>query len=161
LPVLTLTGLQGSFFAPLALSYILAIMASLLVALTLTPALAYLFFDKGVAKEAEPRLQQWLKRGYRRVLEFVAAWPRAIMVVVALVFIGALTRLPSGGEFLPEFREGHLVLAVSAAPGTSLPEILRIGRRISEELLKNEHVATVEQQAGRAELGEDPWGTHR
>ena len=61
MPVLTLTGLQGSFFAPLALSYILAILASLLVALTVTPALAYLVFDKGVGKSEEPRLQHWLK----------------------------------------------------------------------------------------------------
>src|SRR5204862_376589 len=65
LPVLTLTGLQGSFFAPLALSYLLAILASLLVALTVTPALAFLFFDKGVRKPDEPRLQHWLKRNYR------------------------------------------------------------------------------------------------
>ncbi|HLH52921.1 MAG TPA: efflux RND transporter permease subunit, partial [Verrucomicrobiae bacterium] len=68
LPVLTLTGLQGSFFSPLALSYILAIMASLLVALTVTPALAYLLFGKGVKQSAEPRVQRWLKSGYRGVL---------------------------------------------------------------------------------------------
>ena len=161
LPVLTLTGLQGSFFAPLALSYILAIMASLLVALTLTPALAYLFFDKGASKTDEPRLQHWLKAGYGRVLGFVTRWPRAIMAVVAVICIGAFTRLPHGGAFLPEFREGHLVLQVSAASGTSLAETLRIGTRISEELLKNEHIATVEQQAGRAERGEDTWPPHR
>src|SRR6266567_419944 len=85
LPVLTLTGLQGSFFAPLALSYILAIMASLLVALTVTPALAYLFFGKGVRKTEEPVVQQGLKTAYRRALGFVARWPRAIILVVALV----------------------------------------------------------------------------
>src|SRR6185503_5904791 len=79
LPVLTLTGLQGKFFAPLALSYILAILASLAVALTLTPALAYLFFAKGVREAREPRLQTWLKSGYRSALGFVAEWPRAII----------------------------------------------------------------------------------
>ena len=73
LPVLTLTGLQGSFFAPLALSYILAIMASLVVALTLTPALSLIFFAKGVRNEAEPRLQRWLKGAYRGILELVRA----------------------------------------------------------------------------------------
>jgi Cu/Ag efflux pump CusA len=66
-----------------------------------------------------------------------------------------------GGEFLPEFREGHFVLQVSGGPGTSLPEMLRMGKLISEELLKNEHVATVEQQVGRAEMGEDPWPPQR
>jgi Cu/Ag efflux pump CusA len=162
LPVLTLTGLQGSFFAPLALSYILAIMASLLVALTVTPALAYLFFGKGVRKPDEPRLQHWLKGGYRRVLGFVGRWPRAMMAVVVVLCLGAASRLPFfGGEFLPEFREGHFVLQVFSAPGTSLPETLRIGTQISTELLKNKNIATVEQQAGRAELGEDPWPPNR
>ncbi|MEO8427616.1 MAG: efflux RND transporter permease subunit, partial [Verrucomicrobiota bacterium] len=80
LPVLTLTGLQGSFFAPLALSYILAIMASLGVALTVTPALSLVFFAKGVKSASEGRLQTWLKSGYGRTLNFFARGPRAIMV---------------------------------------------------------------------------------
>ena len=162
LPVLTLTGLQGSFFAPLALSYILAIMASLLVALTLTPALAFLFFDRGVNKTDEPRLQHLLKAAYRRVLGFVANWPRVIIATLVIICLGAATRVPFlGGEFLPEFREGHFVLQVFAAPGTSLPAMLKIGTQISEGLLKIKGIATVEQQVGRAELGEDPWGPHR
>src|SRR5262249_4153246 len=140
----------------------LAIMASLLVALTVTPALAYLFFDKGVRKTEEPRLQHWLKGGYRRVLGLVARWPRVVIAAVLVLCLGAASRLPFfGGEFLPEFREGHFVLQVVAAPGTSLPEMLRIGTQISIELLKNKNIATVEQQVGRAELGEDPWGPHR
>jgi CzcA family heavy metal efflux pump len=162
LPVLTLTGLQGSFFAPLALSYILAILASLLTALTLTPALAFLFFDKGVSQPMEPRLQRWLKTGYRRGLGFIARWPRLIIGLVAVACVAAATRLPFfGGELLPKFREGHFVLQVSTPPGTSLLEMLRVGTQISRDLLQNEHVATVEQQVGRAELGEDPWGPHR
>jgi CzcA family heavy metal efflux pump len=162
LPVLTLTGLQGSFFAPLALSYILAIMASLLVALTLTPALSYLLFDRGARKAEEPPLQHVLKAAYRRGLGFTLRWPRTIIVVVAVLCLATLTRLSSfGGEFLPEFREGHFVLQVFTAPGTSLPEMLRIGRGISAELLKHPNIDTVEQQVGRAELGEDPWGPHR
>ena len=159
LPVLTLTGLQGSFFAPLALSYILAIMASLLTALTLTPALAFLFFDKGVSQPTEPRLQRWLKTGYRWGLGFIARWPRLIIGVVAVVCVAAATRLPFfGGELLPKFREGHFVLQVSTPPGTSLLEMVRVGTQISRDLLQNEHIATVEQQVGRAELGEDPGG---
>jgi len=162
LPVLTLTGLQGSFFAPLALSYILAIMASLLVALTVTPALAYLCFDKGAGKSEDPLLQRWCKAGYRRVLNFIARWPRAVLGLVLIIVVGGLFRLPqSQGNLLPDFQEGHFVLQVVTAPGTSLAEMLRIGGRISEELLKNPHIDTVEQQVGRAELGEDPWGPHR
>src|SRR5712672_2098843 len=161
LPILTLTGLQGSFFAPLALSYILAIMASLLVALTLTPALASVMFRNGVRKTEDLFLQRWLKSWYRSVLSFVARCPRIIIGAVVILCALALTRLPSGGEFLPEFREGHFVLQVFATPGTSLPEMLRLGTQISEELLKNKHIDTVSQQIGRAELGEDAWGPHR
>ncbi len=162
LPVLTLTGLQGSFFAPLALSYLLAIFASLGVALTLTPALSLLFFARGVRESREPRLQSWLKTNYRHVLGFVMRSPKTMVAIVALVCVGAVTRLPFlGGEFLPEFREGHFVLQVNTAPGTSLPEMLRLGARISEALLADERIATVEQQVGRAEQGEDPWGPHR
>jgi CzcA family heavy metal efflux pump len=162
LPVLTLTGLQGKFFAPLALSYILAIMASLGVALTLTPALSLIFFRKGVRSTSEPWLQRFLKRIYGNLLSFVFRWPRLIIGVVLVICLVALTRLPFfGGEFLPEFREGHFVLQISTVPGTSLPEMLRIGHSISVALLENKNIATVEQQVGRAEQGEDPWGPHR
>src|SRR5204862_6558051 len=64
-------------------------------------------------------------------------------------------------EHLPEFREGHVVAQVNTLPGTSLPEMMRLGERISQELLKHPRIATVEQQAGRAERGEDTWGPHR
>lgn len=161
LPVLALTGLQGSFFAPLALSYILAIMASLAVALTLTPALSLLFFKKGVRDSKEPRLQTWLKQAYGGTLKLVARGPFVVMALVAIICVGALLMLPHfGSEFLPEFREGHFVVHVDMAPGTSLPEMLRVGTAISNELLKNKNISTVEQQAGRAEAGEDTFGTH-
>jgi CzcA family heavy metal efflux pump len=162
LPVLALTGLQGSFFAPLALSYILAIMASLAVALTVTPALSLIFFARGVSNSAEPRLQRWLKTAYRHVLAFLSHWPRAVMLAVALVCLGALLLLPHfGSEFLPDFREGHFVLQVQMTPGTSLAEMLRMGKTVSDNLLKMPGIATVEQQVGRAEQGEDTWGSHR
>jgi len=162
LPVLTLTGLQGSFFAPLALSYILAILASLLVALTVTPALSYLVFSRGLTRTEEPLLQRWLKTGYRHLLTLVSRWPRLIITVVALLCILTATRLRFlGGDFLPEFREGHYVLQLTAAPGTSLPETVRLGIRVSEQLLANTNIATVEEQVGRAELGEDTWDPNR
>ncbi len=161
-PVLTLTGLQGKFFSPLALSYILAIMASLLVALTLTPALAFLLFGRGVREEKETWLQRTLKSGYIKLLRSIARFPLLVLLLVLALCGSALLLLPGfGGEFLPEFREGHFVLQVTAAPGTSLNETLRIGKCISDELLKNRNIETVEQQVGRAELGEDPWGPHR
>lgn len=164
LPVLTLTGLQGKFFAPLALSYILAIMASLGVALTLTPALAFFFFARGVRESGETRLQTWLKRIYSRALRGISSEPGFLMLLVFVICLGgfvALVARKGTGGFLPEFREGHFVLQVSLAPGTSLPETMRVGHEVSVELLKNKNIATVEQQVGRAEQGEDPWGPHR
>jgi CzcA family heavy metal efflux pump len=162
LPVLMLTGLQGSFFAPLALAYVLAVLASLVVALTVTPALALAVFSGGVRADVEPRLQRWIKEGYRRWLGRVAAQPRRVIAAVALLCCAALAVLPFfGGEFLPEFREGHFVLQVSAAPGTSLDEMRRLGTAISGQLLGLPAIATVSQQIGRAEQGEDTWGPHR
>jgi len=162
-PVLTLSGLSGSFFAPLALSYILAIMASLAVALTVTPAMTYLFFAKHIDMAEAPPLQRFLRRIYTAFLERVAKHPAMIIGVVLLICLAALAPLPFlvGGELLPDFREGHFVIGVKAAPGTSLPEMVRIGKEISTALLKMPLVATVEQQAGRAERGEDTWGPNQ
>ena len=162
LPVLTLTGLQGSFFAPLALSYIFAILASLGVALTLTPALAYFFFEHGVRDTRETQLQSGLKSRYGHVLNSISKWPRTVMALMVVACLTSLALLPflSGG-LLPDFREGHFVAQLAMSPGTSLPEMLRVGRIASLELLKNPNIATVDQQAGRAEQGEDPFGPER
>ncbi|HWA87503.1 MAG TPA: efflux RND transporter permease subunit, partial [Opitutus sp.] len=162
LPVLTLTGLQGAFFAPLAHAYILAILASLAVALTITPALALLFFARGPGRPELPRFQRALRRRYEKILGWAERHRVGVVTAVAVFCLVALSRLPFlGGDFLPEFREGHFVLQVSMQPGTSLPEMRRVGRQISEALLKLPRIATVEQQIGRAEQGEDTWGPQR
>jgi CzcA family heavy metal efflux pump len=163
LPVLTLTGLQGSFFAPLALSYILAIMASLVVALTVTPALSLLFFAKGVKNEKEPILQRWIKAAYAKVLEFVARGPEILLAAGVLLCVGCLFLMPSTDvdQLLPDFREGHFVLQIQAIPGTSLPEMLRIAGEITKQVVAKPEVATAEVQIGRAEQGEDTWEPNR
>ncbi|HVU24809.1 MAG TPA: efflux RND transporter permease subunit [Opitutus sp.] len=162
LPVLTLTGLQGAFFAPLAHAYILAILASLGVALTITPALALLFFARGPGRSELPRLQRALRGRYEKILGWAERHPVGVITVVAVFCLLALSRLPFlGGDFLPEFREGHFVLQISMQPGTSMPEMRRVGLHISEALLKLPRIATVEQQIGRAEQGEDTWGPQR
>ncbi len=162
-PVLTLSGLSGSFFAPLALSYILAVMASLVVALTVTPAMTYLFFAHHVDMTEAPWVQRVLRRMYVAVLERVARHPVVIIGAALLLCVLAAAPLPFlvGGELLPDFREGHFVIGVKAAPGTSLPEMMRIGQEISAGLKKIPQVATSEQQAGRAERGEDTWGPNQ
>ncbi len=156
LPVLTLTGLQGAFFAPLAEAYILAIMASLAMALTVTPALALLLFARSAAEARPPRLQVALRARYERLLGWVARHTVGVVAVVALLCAGAFALVPLlGGDFLPEFREGHFVTEFKTAPGASLAETMRLGRIASAELLKNPAIDTVEQQIGRAERGED------
>src|SRR5262249_54304102 len=124
--------------------------------------LTLVFFARHLEDASAPRLQSWLRGLYEKVLGGVALRPWPVIGAVALFVVFALSRLPTlGGAFLPEFREGHFVLGVSAQPGTSLPEMMRIGKQISDALLKNPHIATVEQQVGRAELGEDTWGPHK
>ena len=160
-PVLTMTGLQGKFFAPLGIAFILANLASLVVALTVTPALCYALLSRS-QPHAEPGYLRQLKGVHQRILEVFSHRPGWLISGAVLACIGALAALPFfGGELLPDFREGHFVVGVTMAPGTSLPEMMRVGRLISAELKKIPEVQSVEEQAGRAKGGEDTWGTHR
>ena len=104
-----------------------------------------------------------LRRAQARAAVWVSERFAAVAVVLVVAFVAALLWLPSlGGEFMPEFEEGHFVVqASSALPGTSFDEMLSVGQRISEEILALPYVATIEQQIGRAELGEDTWGPNR
>ncbi len=156
-PVLMMSGVNGRLFSPLAVAFILATLASLVVAITLTPALCYLLLPKAQVKE--PRYIQWLQRQHRRALEVVSRWPKTVIIATIAVCVAAIAALPFlGGEFLPEFKEGHYVLRMTTAPGGSTLASLKIGTAITRELLKNPHVQSVAQQVGRAEQGEDTAG---
>ncbi len=160
LPVLTLTGIQGKLFSPLAGAFILAVFASLAAALTVTPALCLAMLSRTRPHE-EPKYIRWLKGRHRAWLEALGRRPRRVISAALALFLAAAATLPFfGGEFLPQFREGHFVLHMAALPGTSLEESLRLGQQVTAELLKNPHIRSVSQQAGRAENGEDTWGTH-
>ena len=161
LPVLTMSGLQGRFFGPLGVAFILSVIASLGVALTVTPAMCLVFLS-GAKAHDEPFWVRSSKAVHREWCLFFAQRPTWTIVGALVLLVGAcLLATRFGGQLLPEFREGHFVVQVSARPGTSLEEMLRQGARISEMMLANEHIATVEQQVGRAEQGEDTWGPHR
>jgi len=159
IPVLTMSGVQGKLFAPLGIAYILATLASLLVALTVTPALSLLLLAK--AKETkEPGFLTRLKAAHHRVLETLSGHPVWVMAFPVLLCAAAVPMMLSfGGELLPEFQEGNLIIQMSAIPGTSAPESMRIGRQAAKELLAHPHIGTVSFQTGRAELGEDTVGT--
>jgi len=162
LPELFTSSVQGRFVGPLALAFILAVTASLLVAMTATPAMCALLL-RGHDARAEARWLRILKRWQSWLVQGVGAHFRLTalaLIALAIVAAGALPFL--GGTFMPDFREGHFVLQVSSSvTGTSLDEMLSMGRRVSAEVLALPYVKTIEQQVGRAELGEDTWGPHR
>ncbi len=161
LPVLTMSGLQGRFFTPLGLAFIIANLASLVVALTVTPAMCFALLARS-KPHSEPGYLQTLKAGHRRVLVAVGNRPKTIIALTLILFAASLAALPFfGGEFLPDFREGHFVVGITMAPGTSLVEMRRLGERVSAELLKNPAIQSVSEQIGRAQGGEDTWGSHR
>lgn len=162
LPELFTSSVQGHFVGPLALSFIVAVSASLLVAMTSTPALCALILRQHDARP-QARWLQGLKRWQRSAVYGVAEHFRLVAAVLGCLVLAAIVALPFlGGTFMPDFREGHFVMQVSSAvPGTSLESMLEVGKRISAEVLALPYVKTVEQQIGRAELGEDTWGPHR
>ncbi|HEV2327768.1 MAG TPA: efflux RND transporter permease subunit [Verrucomicrobiae bacterium] len=160
LPVLMMGGVEGRLFAPLGISFIFATLSSLAVALTVTPALCYLVLSR-VAPHLEPGYVRWLRERHVRRLEILSRRPRTVMWLAVIVCCGAAATLPSfGGEFMPDLQEGHYVLHMSAVPGTSLRESIRLGKIVAARLLKNRYVRSVEQQAGRTENGEDTDGPH-
>ena len=162
LPELFTSSVQGRFVGPLALAFIFAVVASLVVSMTSTPALCALFL-RSHADRPESAWLRHLKRWQNRAVHGVGAHLKVIGAVLILLVIAALGALPFlGGTFMPDFREGHFVMQVSSSiTGTSLDEMLEIGRRISADVLKLPYVQSIEQQVGRAELSEDTWGPHR
>jgi CzcA family heavy metal efflux pump len=160
-PILTMTGVAGRLFAPLGTAYVLAILASLAVALTVTPALSSLLLGGDRLPAAEPPVVRWLKARYRPLLLRVEEHPRAVVAAVGVLTLGGLAVLPFlEGSFIPELREGHFIVHMTAVPGTSLAESLRMGDRLAGELLELPEVRAVGQRVGRAELGDDIMGSH-
>ncbi|HEX4635537.1 MAG TPA: efflux RND transporter permease subunit [Rhizomicrobium sp.] len=162
LPQLFSTTVQGKFVGPLALAFILAVVASLLVALTAAPALSALMLNARDT-HGDQRWIAWLKARQSRVIAFVYERFRLIGAILIVATVAAAACLPFlGGSFMPDFREGHFVMQVSAStPGASLEEMMAMGERVSKEVLALPYIATVEQQVGRAALGEDTWGPHQ
>jgi CzcA family heavy metal efflux pump len=162
LPELFASSVQGHFVGPLALAFIFAVVASLVVAMTSTPALCALFLGRHDARPEAAwlrRLKTWQDAAVHRVGAHFKLTVSLLLIMVA----AALAVLPFvGGTFMPDFREGHFVMQVSSSiPGTSLDEMLDMGKRVSADVLALPYVQSIEQQVGRAELGEDTWGPHR
>ncbi len=160
-PVFFLEGLSGSFFRPLAWSYAVALMASLVVAVTITPALCYLLLgNRDIGTEPAP-LSQFLVAVYRRILDWVFASRRAT-VVGSLVILGAcFTLLPfMGQQLLPSFKERDFLMHWVAAPGVSQPEMYRITVQGSKELRSIEGVRNFGAHIGQALYMDEVVGIH-
>jgi CzcA family heavy metal efflux pump len=134
-PVFFMEGLTGAFFRPLALSYALAVLASMVVALTVTPALSLLLLHRAPLERRQSPLVRWLQRGYGAVLGRVMRSPRPAMALVVMVILLGLGVLPALGQsLLPDFKERDFLMHWVTAPGTSHPEEVRITTEASKEL---------------------------
>src|SRR3990172_562170 len=160
-PIFLLTGVEGRIFTPLGLAFTASLFASLIVAVTLTPVLCSLLLVKArvvgrQGLEQESFTIRHLKASYERILRAALNGPRRVIVVSVILLAISLAMFPFlGRSFLPEFHEGNFILAVTSLPGTSLPESMRLGYRITELLRKYPEVVSVAQRVGRAELDED------
>jgi CzcA family heavy metal efflux pump len=160
-PLLTLSGVAGRMFEPLGVAYILAIMASLVTALTVTPALCAWMLATERLTTSEPPLVRLIKPAYGRLLHAIGR-RAGLAIGIVLVFCGAgIAVLPHlGGGFLPDLREGHYMIHTSGVPGTSIAETIRTGTEITKQVLQIPGVRSMSQWAGRAERGADTYGTH-
>jgi CzcA family heavy metal efflux pump len=157
-PIFTLSGVEGRIFTPLGMAYILSTLASLLVALTLTPALCYLLLANRRLPEDETWLVRKLKGLYKPILSFSMAKPSVILLVSGAALIVSLALIPTlGTTFLPEFQERSLVIALNQLPGASLASTQEIGKAIEIALLKHPEIETAQFRAGRA-FGDDDAG---
>lgn len=160
-PLLTFGGIGGRLFSPLGLSYILAILASLVVAMTLTPALCFLLLTRGVMKADDPPFVKRIKPGYLAILRRIERRPGAVLGAAAVLIGLGLSAIPLlSGEFIPSLKEGHYVVHMSAVPGTSEREVLRLGNRLTKAMLEVKGVKSVAQWVGRSQNGADTFGPH-
>jgi Cu(I)/Ag(I) efflux system membrane protein CusA/SilA len=162
LPLFNLSGLEGRLFTPLAIAYLSALMASLVVSLTVTPVLAsFLLGGKKAFAHGDTRFVAYLKKWDRKILTRVMDHPRKVIAAAALLFVFSLSLLPwMGRDFLPQFNEGTAMVAVYGQPGISLAESNRIGLLAEEKIMEIPEVKSVSRRTGRAELDEHAMGVN-
>jgi CzcA family heavy metal efflux pump len=162
-PLFFLTGMEGRMLVPLGIAFIVALFASTVVALTLTPVLcSYLLKNAGEKQvSADSKFVRRMKEGYRRLLEGALAHGRKVVIATVVLFVitGGLF-LTLGHSFLPAFNEGSLTINVSSLPGISLEESDSIGLRAERLLLSIPEIQTVARKTGRAELDEHALGVN-
>lgn len=161
MPVFFMGGLAGAFFEPLALGFILAMLASMVVALTVTPALCLLLLNRAGIEQRESPLVPWLKRHYGAMLSRVMDAPRRTFAVALVVVIAGVGVYPFlGASLLPAFKERDFLMHWVPPEGTSHPEAFRITQRASRELRAIPGVRNFGAHIGRAVGGDEPYGVN-
>lgn len=161
-PLLALGGMEGRLFVPLGTAYIVAILASTVVSITLTPVLSLIMLPNRVlAERGEGVLVNFLKNGDKKLLNWSLSHCRLVLVLTLIVVIAAAAAVPFFARaFLPPFNEGTLTISVAMKPGTSLTESNNIGEIAENLLLSVPEVKQVGRRTGRAELDEHAEGVH-
>jgi CzcA family heavy metal efflux pump len=161
MPLLTLSGVAGKLFAPLGYAYIAAILASLVVALTLTPALCYLLLGKAKLDTEDSPIIKRIKIGYAKLLRKIEQqYQTTIAAAIAFIALGLGTLPLFESQFIPNLHEGHFIMHMTLVPGSSEKESLRIGQQVAKSLGEIKGVKSIAQWVGRAPNGADTFGTH-
>ena len=163
IPLFFLSGVEGRMLRPLGFAYIVSILASLLVAVTVTPALCYYLLPKAkfMAHEGDSWLVERLKKAYAKTLGYVLDRTRFVIVAASVLIVATVAAFPFLGRgFLPEFQEGTLVISAVTVPGTGLDTSDEIGTRIERILLDHPAVVATSRRTGRAELDEHAQGAN-
>lgn len=161
-PLFYLSGIEGRLFIPLGISYIVSLLASLLVSLTVTPVLcSYLLPKAKVMEEGEGKLVKLLKALDRKILLSILDRPKIVIFLSLSCLIGALSLLPlMGRNFLPKFNEGTATIGVASLPGISLAASGNVGKRAEELILSVPEVKSTVRRTGRAEMDEHAEGVY-
>jgi len=155
-PLFSLEGVEGKLFQPMAISIVLAMMASLMVALIVVPALATYLFTHGVKHKNSPVMQP-LERLYKNALPWAQRQRTKVILMAVSLFIASLVLVPFlGTEFVPELEEGTINVRVTLAPSSSLKTSLAVARKLEKVLMEFPEVLYVSSRIGRAEIGGDP-----
>jgi Cu(I)/Ag(I) efflux system membrane protein CusA/SilA len=162
IPLFYLSGIEGKLFIPLGISYIVSLLASLLVSLTVTPVLcSYLLPNAKIMDQGDGRLVKFLKEIDRNILVKILDRPKAVITLSLIFLVGSLSLLPQmGRNFLPKFNEGTATIGVAAWPGISLEESNQIGKKAEELMLSVPEVKSTIRRTGRAEMDEHAEGVH-
>ncbi len=162
IPLFAMGGIEGKLFAPLGISYVISLLASMIVSLTVTPALCSYLLTKGsLLEHKEGPIVRFLKKMDLKILNFSLNNEKLIIgFTLGLFLLAVVTATQMGRDFLPKFNEGTATITVLAQPGTSLTESNRIGTEAEKLIMKSPEVSSVSRRTGRAEQDEHAEGVH-